>query len=258
MKIGICTSVDMLSAAKAMGFDYAELNLSAVADMEAAAFADVCAAVEASGLPVEAMNVLFPGYIKLVGAAADAAATAAYLARAFARAAALGVQVVVFGSGGARRQPEDVSAAETREALRAAAQMIGEAAKPHGITVVIEPLNTGETNTINSVADGAALMREVGHSNVGLLADFYHMSVENEPMSNIAEAGVLMHTHIARGEGRTYPKTREEDGYAGFFGALKGIGFAGRMSIEGQTTDFMADAPVALAFLRELAVEAGL
>ena len=258
MKIGICTSPEMLAVAKGMGFDYAELNLSAVADLPEAEFDAVCASVRAAGLPVEAMNVLFPGYISLVGAEADAAATKAYLERAFVRAAALGVQVVVFGSGRARKRPDDVSEADARAALCAAAQMIGEAAKPHGIMVVIEPLNTGETNTINSVADGAALMREAAHPNVGLLADFYHMSLENEPMDNIAAAGVLMHTHIARGAKRTFPLTREEDDYEGFFRALKGIGYTGRMSIEGQADDFQTDAPAALAFLRALTAEAEL
>ena len=257
MKIGICTSIDMLPVAKGIGFDYAELNLANVAGLSDAEFVAACDAVQLAGLPVEAMNVLFPGNIVLVGPEANPTETKVYLDKAFARAKAIGAQVIVFGSGRARKRPDGVSEAETRAALCAAAQMIGEAAKPHGITVVIEPLNTGETNTINSVAEGKSLQLEAAHPNVSLLADFYHMSLEKEPMSAITDACALSHTHIARGEGRTFPLAKAEDDYEGFFRALAQIGYTGRMSIEGQTADFQADAPAALAFLRALADECG-
>ena len=258
MKIGICTSIGKLPEAKAIGFDYAELNLSALAGLSPAEFDEALAAIEAAGLPIEAANVLFPGGFALVGPGRDMCAVRGYLDTAMARAARVGVKVVVFGSGGARRAPEGIAASETADDLQEAARAIAEAAAKHGITAVVEPLNTGETNTINSVTEGRALMKAVCHHALGLLADYYHMAVEEEPMSAILDAGCLMHAHIARGKGRTFPLCKEDDDYEGFFRALAAIQYQGRVSIEGGTDNFAADAPAALAFLRALADECGL
>jgi len=258
MKIGICTSIDKLEEAKSIGFDYAELNLSALAGLADDAFADSCKSIQAAGLPVEAMNILFPGTIKLVGPEADLAVTRTYLDKAFARAKAVGACVIVFGSGRARMIPEGHDRKAAMAQLAAATACIGEAAAAHGLTVVVEPLNTGETNVINSVAEGDALRKQAAMPSISLLADYYHMAVEKEPLDNIISAGSLAHAHIARGIGRTYPLSREEDDYNGFFRALAKINYIGRMSIEGGTNDFAQDAPAALAFLRMLAAENGL
>jgi len=258
MKIGICTSPETLAAAKRIGFDYAELNLSAVAALSEEDFTALFAAVQENGLPVEAMNVLFPGGITLVGSQANLADVKAYLAKAFPRAQALGAEVIVFGSGRARMIPDGVSDEEAQAALVAAAKLVGMEAAKFGLTVVMEPLNRGETNSVNSLAEGKAIADAADLPNVQLLADFYHMSKEQEPMDEVGKAGALAHTHIARGEGRTYPLSRSEDDYEGFFRALSAIGYTGRMSIEGGTQDFEADAPAALAFLRGLAKECSL
>jgi len=255
MKIGICTSPDNLAAAKRIGFDYAELNLSAVAALSEDDFAALVKTVKETGLPVEAMNVLFPGGITLVGPETNLDDAQAYLAKAFPRAQALGVDVIVFGSGRARMIPEGVSAEEAQKALVTAAWHVGESASQYGLTIVVEPLNRGETNSINSLAEGKAIVDAANLPNVQLLADFYHMSKEQEPMNEVVKAGALAHTHIARGEGRTYPLSKVEDDYEGFFRALSAIEYTGRMSIEGITQDFETDAPAALAFLRALAAE---
>ena len=255
MKIGICTTPDMLPAAKRIGFDYAELSLSAAAALSEEDFTALFVAVRENGLPVEAMNMLFPGSIKLVGPEADLDAAQAYLAKAFPRAQALGAEVVVFGSGRARMIPDGVAAADAQKALAAAAQLAGAEAAKYNLTIVMEPLNRGETNSVNSLAEGKAIVDAVNRPNVRLLADYYHMAVEKEPMTEIAAAGSLTHTHIARGAGRTYPLAKSEDDYEGFFRALSDIHYAGRMSIEGGTQDFEADAPAALTFLRALATE---
>jgi len=255
MKIGICIAPDMLAAAKCAGFAYAELNISAVAAMEDDAFEALLVQVKSVGLPVEAMNVLLPGGITLLGAEATAAVELdAYLERAFARAEALGASTVVFGSGRARRRPEGMQEEEAQAALVPIARRMGDAAARHKLTIVVEPLNTKETNTINSIAEGAALVAGIAHTNVRLLADYYHMAVEKESMEAIKRlpAGTLCHAHIARGEGRTFPLSAAEDDYEGFFAALKSVGYDGRVSIEGGTQDFEQDAPRALAFLKSL------
>ena len=61
----------------------------------------------------------------------------------------------------------------------------------------------------------------------------------------------VLHCHIAERVRRAYPKAGDgtQKEYAEMFGKLKAQGFAGRVSIEGGCTDFVADARAAYAEL---------
>jgi sugar phosphate isomerase/epimerase len=251
--------LDKLEKFARFGFDYIEPTVTSLVEMDARALAAAETRLRACGIAVEACNVFLPRGITLIGPAADRAAYRAYLDDAAPRVAALGAKYIVFGSGGARRAPEGYDPAAARAELRDAILRAGEAAAARDLAIVIEPLNTGETNLVNTVADGLSLAREIAHEGVKLLADFYHMRRENEPLKNVAEAGSLLrHTHVAQGQSRAYPLSAQEDDYAGFFEALKAGGYTGAVSIEGRTDDEDNDAPKALALLRELSARAGL
>ena len=101
IRLGICTSIDHAPILREIGYDYLELNMTQVAQMSEAAYADLHAAVQSSPLPVEAMNSMIPAEYPLCGPEGTGERVRAYLQTAFSRAQALGVQVVVFGSGGA-------------------------------------------------------------------------------------------------------------------------------------------------------------
>jgi sugar phosphate isomerase/epimerase len=96
------------------------------------------------------------------------------------------------------------------------------------------------------------LEADVGMPSVGLLADLYHMLKEKEPMADIVNAGDFKHTHIALLEDRYFPLRVNAD-VAAFFEALKKIGYAGSMSIEGRSDNLEQDAAVALKALRSAA-----
>src|SRR5690554_7601299 len=55
----------------------------------------------------------------------------------------------------------------------------------HGITLVIEPLNTAETNVINKVDEGTAWAQRVQLPNVYGLADTYHMDKMGETVESL-------------------------------------------------------------------------
>lgn len=253
MKIGICTSADQILKMEAMGFDYIEPAAAALASMTEEAFLKARALVEAAGICCEAFNVLFPGDIKLVGPDVSEEKIAAYLEHAFSRVQALGGEVVVFGSGGARKIPVGWDGDQAITQLISAARLVGDAASQHGLIIAMEPLNKGETNNLNSVAEGIAFVKKVNHPNVQLLADFYHMQVEREPMEVLKETeGLLRHTHIANSHGRVYPLHESEDSYAEFISNLKAAGYSGRMSVEAGTQDPDQEGPAALTLLRRL------
>jgi sugar phosphate isomerase/epimerase len=48
--------------------------------------------------------------------------------------------------------------------------------------------------------------------------------------------GALLHCHIASPGARRYPLPGDGADYSAFFGALRSIGYAGRVSVEGSGT----------------------
>jgi sugar phosphate isomerase/epimerase len=119
------------------------------------------------------------------------------------------------------------------------------------VTIVIEPLNRSETNLINSLEEGAAIVEAVGHPNVQLLCDIYHMMREDEPASEIVKYGrYIRHCHIAEREERTSPGTKGDD-FRPYFSALKKIGYKGCISIECRWQDFNNEIKPALTYMQE-------
>jgi sugar phosphate isomerase/epimerase len=250
MKFGLCTGPENLEMAVRLGFDYIESTVTGAESMGDADFAALEAKVKSSPIRIERFNVLFPRTIRLVGPEADHGKIRAYLDRAFPRVKALGGTAVVFGSGGSRMFPAEMPYRDAFRDLIKVTKLIGEAALKYGITIVIEPLNKGETNCINSVREGAMLEGAADHPSVQLLADLYHMLKENEPMDNLLSVKKIKHTHIALLENRAFPTVCDRDVRA-FFDALKQIGYDGTMSIEGKAMgDFETDAAAALKVLR--------
>ena len=252
MKIGICTAIQNIGKVEKFGFDYLESSVARTASMEEKEFTEAVRIVEGSGLKCEAFNGLFPGDIKLTGPEVDPTRIREYLEKAFHRISRMGAKVVVFGSGGARKIPEGWNREEAWKQFVDAAGIVGDVAAAYGLTIAMEPLNRKETNILNSVEEGFRFVQEVNHPNIQLLADFYHMRMENESMNILMKAGpVLRHLHIANSHGRVYPLDPSEDSYPEFFEALKNAGYEGRISIEAGTEDMDREAPIALQLLRK-------
>ncbi len=241
--LGCCCPVEQMGEARAAGFQYCEPALAPLVKLDDAEFAAVKMRALAAGLPVYAMNVLMPGgELPIVGPNADLALLDAYLEKALGRAAVLGAEIVVFGSGGARKCPGGFPQAQTMAQIDDFLRLCEKHAAPNGITIVIEPLNKGETNTIPFVADGAAIARKLNLPHVKALGDTYHMALEGEPLSALVDAkDVLRHVHIANPVGRVYPAPGDGYDYQALMNALDAAGYAGGVSVEAGTKDFAGD-----------------
>ena len=253
MKLGICTGFDNLEKAAAYGFDYIEVGVGSVANLSDEEFAAIKAKIDASPIKVEAANVMLPGPFHVTGKEADFVEIETFLKKAFPRLASLGCKSVVFGSGGARRIPEGFPREDAWKQMVEASKIIAKVAGENGITITLEPLNTKETNIINSVSEGGKLVEEVDHPSFMLLADYYHVGIENEGFGGIMKYGkYLRHTHIAHPVTRTVPKKDDNGNYEGFFAALKEVGYDARVSIEGRVDDFDGELPTAAKYLKSL------
>ena len=253
MRIGLCTSLDKFPIAGVEGLDFLE---GAVADLFCprqgeSEFAQRLSANKAAPKPVEAANCLFPGDLRLTGPAAMADAADAHLRVVCERARRMGVRVLVFGAGGARRAPEGFEIDRAAEQLVEHMKRWAPTLQAAGVTLVLEPLNRGETNVVNTVAQGAELVRRVAHPAVRLLADTYHMTLDGEGPEAIRQAGdLIVHSHCAEAKGRVPVGFGGEDQRA-YFAALKAGGRCERLSIEAKFGDLASELPRALALLRE-------
>src|SRR5262249_14193556 len=251
VQVGYCTSVRNIAAAKAAGFDYIEVGTSENAAMPDADFDRALQNAKQVGLPVPAANTFLPAALKVTGPATDADQQIAYVRKALDRLSKLGVQVVVFGSGGARRVPDGFSKDEAFRQLVAFGKRVAPEARSRGMTIAVEPLRKEETNIVNSAAEGLALVEAIGDPNFQLMIDFYHLSSEHEDPSIVSRAkDRLRHLHMANPTGRVFPLAWEEFDYRPFFAQLRQAGYNRRISVEASTKDLTADAPRAIALLR--------
>jgi sugar phosphate isomerase/epimerase len=252
MQIGVCTSLDHVSAARAAGFEFIEENVqNFLAPGEPdAVFEPRLAAARDAALPVPAANCFLPGGLKCVGPQVDRERLIQYAGTAFRRARWAGIRFIVFGSGAARSVPEGFPAAEARAQFLQLLRELGPLAQAHDVVVVVECLNPRECNFINRLAEGAALVAETDHPHVRLLADLYHMALSGDgPEEILAHGRWIEHVHIAEREGRRAPGTSGED-FVPCLRALAKIQYRGAISYECGWQNLAEEAPASLAFLR--------
>ncbi len=131
-------------------------------------------------------------------------------------------------------------------------------AREAGTTALLEPLNRYEANFVNRLEQARGMIQDAGAQHVRIMADFFHMSIEESNISAaITDAGALIaHVHLADSN-RREPGNAMTDFTAGFR-ALKQIGFQGAMAFECGLTGPREEAlPRSVAFLRKCLAEAG-
>lgn len=250
MKIGFCGKPDMIGQVAEAEFDYIEMPVSYIAGLSEDEFSACLKAVKEAPIPVPSFNVLFPGDIALMDEGEDERIEA-YLRGALSRVRSLGGKTVVFGSGRSRNRPESMTYNAAFRRLIDVTRIIGRIAAEYDITVVIEPLNRGECNMINSLGEGACLVSAADCPNVKLLADYYHIEKEGQPPEDIERLTGIAHAHIAAPAGRRVP-TEAEEGFEKMFSAMKKTGYQGLISVEGGSDDLLSDGPKAVKMLKEL------
>lgn len=140
---------------------------------------------------------------------------------------------------------------EDRAVLLEALGELGEHARCEGVTVLIEPLNRYEDHMLNTLAQAAEICAVLGSPSVRVMADSYHMNIEeaDPPASLRQTAPYLGHVHLS-------DSNRLEPGkghvpFAALFAALSDAGYSGWGAIECRLSgDAAVVLPAAVAFLR--------
>jgi sugar phosphate isomerase/epimerase len=251
-QIGVCASLADSGLLKETGCAYVEEGVRRflIPEEPEEKFQAKLAELKAAKLPVLACNGFLPGQLKAVGAEAKHDEILAYAETAFQRAARARVGTIVWGSGESRKIPEGFSRAKAEEQFRDLAKRVAVLAGRHGVIVSLEPLNSGETNFVNSLKEGAAVVEAVGHPNFKLLADLYHLLRQGETPDAVEMFGKhIHHCHIAEKDKRTPPGTAGDD-FKPFFKRLKTGGYRGGISMECGWKSMKDELPAAMTFLR--------
>ena len=105
-------------------------------------------------------------------------------------------------------------------------------AKEYNIKLTLEPVNRYESNFINTLNEGIEFIKRVGASNLGLLADTFHMNIEEISIydSIVQAKDYITHVHFADSN-RWAPGCGHLD-FAKIVQTLKKIDYQGYVSAE--------------------------
>ena len=107
-------------------------------------------------------------------------------------------------------------------------------AKERGVSVMLECVNKYEVHMVYSLADGVRMAREIGTGNVGVVADTFHMQLEEKDgiANAIRNTGTewILHQHLGDNN-REVPGKGCMD-WKEILAALRDIGYEGYLSFE--------------------------
>ncbi len=240
IQIGVCTRISNVEKLSAAGYDFIEESVGRFLcpDKSEEEFAKNMEVMKKSPLPIRSCNGFLPADIRIVGPEADHQAALKWAETALRRASQAGIQYIVFGSSKSRKVPEGWSKEEAEKQFISLLKEMAPIARKYDVTLVLEPLRSGECNLLNRVEDGCRIVRKIHRKHIRCLADIYHMMCENEsPEVLVKNARLIKHCHVAELNGRMAPGTNGED-LTPYYRALNKAGYKGGLSIEGSWKDF--------------------
>lgn len=130
------------------------------------------------------------------------------------------------------RAENDVTREQALGWLREALEQLGPRAHAHDVPLLFEPLNRYETNLVNGVADGAALVTSLRTKNVKLLCDLFHMNIEETSVPDALRAAAPHLGHIHFVDSNRRPAGGGHTDFAAVATVLREIGYHGYLSAE--------------------------
>jgi sugar phosphate isomerase/epimerase len=130
------------------------------------------------------------------------------------------------------RWGENVPKPAALDHLRLALEQLGSHAQGAGVPLIYEPLNRYETNLCNTMADGVSLVSSLAVDNVRLLADLFHMNIEETTIAGGLRDGGRWIGHVHFVDSNRRPAGCGHMDYAPIVAALRDIGYAGYASAE--------------------------
>lgn len=182
---------------KALGYDGVEIPLL---DLDRVDVSSIRSALAASDLRCTASTAL-PDHASLIDPRGIPAGMA-FLRQCLELAKEIGAEVLcgpLYSPVGQGNHPPTAS---ERTLCASALRDLVPLAERYRIRLAVEPLNRFETGFLNTVADAVDLVKQVDRQSVGLLADTFHMNIEEkDPAQSLRAAGSsLVHVHFSEND----------------------------------------------------------
>ena len=130
------------------------------------------------------------------------------------------------------RSSDGVDTASARSYLCEALEELGEHALQYRASLLYEPLNRYETNQVNRVDDGLALLRSLSTRNVKLLCDLFHMNIEEADIAAALRSAGDKVGHVHFVDSNRRPVGMGHLDMPPIIAALRAIHYTGYLSAE--------------------------
>lgn len=190
---------EVLAQARSYGAEVIEL---AIANPTAVDTDRLRMMLEETGFEKPVLCGMFTAGRNLRGNETEASTAQTYIAQLIHLASALGARTVcgpMYAQTGVTRLLDLSEREAEQHRLVERFKPLCDLAEDAGVILAIEPLNRFETDCINTLDQGAALIEAVGHPSLRLHIDTFHMHIEEaDPAAVIKAHGALIgHVHAS-------------------------------------------------------------
>lgn len=211
MKIGCCIRAEEIDRAAQCGFDFVDLHGAELAQMAKAKVRTLADKLDQLGLPCLGIHASVPSTVRLNGPDYDEEKVRLYFQSLKDPLDMLHVQAVGLGSPMSRSLPEGYAREKANEQM--IRSMIIASEELPNQQILLESLNTMETNYINSLAEAYELVSRANHPRVGLVLDLYHFVLCGDNLSMLTDDCIrkIGYLHIADPVERKYPSDQTDE-----------------------------------------------
>ena len=257
IRFGVLAEPHQITQAALAGYDYIELDLNHVLALDESGYREMTAQMERFGIYAEVVCGVLPEGMPIVGEGVSAQNIHEALSRSFALARMLGAETVVFDCEKSRLLPRRFDPAMAWRQLGNFIRILQGYAADFDVKVALLPLRRSAAELMNYVTEATLISAMLRLDRVGVAASSYNMAMEAESLPQLKRTGSLLwHVRTSNVLGNKPPRSGDGEDYAALFAALKEMGYKGRVTNEGLSVSFDADAGAALACLRSAAERA--
>lgn len=217
---------DACQRAGKLGFDAIEIFAPSTDAVDAGALKPM---LEANGLVLAALGTgagMVKHGLSLTNPDAEHRKRAiAFVNNIVSKAGEFGASAIIGSMQG--RWGGDTDKATALGYLGEALEACGSHAAQFNVPLIYEPLNRYETNLCNTVDDGVKLLESISCDNVVLLADLFHMNIEEEDIAAALRRGGKHIGHVHFVDSNRRPTGCGHMDYAPIAAALKEIDYQG-------------------------------
>ena len=229
-------AIRAIPTVRACGYDYAEVSLARLYDLEDEAVIRYREAFEREKLPVRVFNNGVPADLCVIAEEEMDERTERWIRRSIHLAKLLGVDTITMSGPNRRTTPAEIDwQTQGRERYIRVVRAYAKACEMEKMQLLIEPINANEMGFIATLSQAEEIVRAADVKSLGVIVDYYHFLVQKDSYDDLlrlCKDGTIRHVHFAAPETRGYPVPAQQELYNQVLRDMLRAGYAGRISIE--------------------------